>query len=156
MLSTGAGIYCLALLSTRRFAILLNSTSICVVTPGIQGTSRPAHYHVLWDENKFTADGLQSRTMHAICFHCATCVLCTSGCVSSSFLHGARDIRQRVDCKWHGCWTWRCWSSSDTWTQCECCCEAPPCPEGECKACYVLLLGLLGIPACLRMGILLC
>nr|CAB3459881.1 unnamed protein product [Digitaria exilis] len=29
---------------------------------GIQGTSRPAHYHVLWDENKFTADGLQSLT----------------------------------------------------------------------------------------------
>ncbi|MBA0800912.1 hypothetical protein Gohar_011317, partial [Gossypium harknessii] len=29
---------------------------------GIQGTSRPAHYHVLWDENKFTADALQSLT----------------------------------------------------------------------------------------------
>ncbi|KAF8407508.1 hypothetical protein HHK36_006642 [Tetracentron sinense] len=29
---------------------------------GIQGTSRPAHYHVLWDENKFTADELQSLT----------------------------------------------------------------------------------------------
>ncbi|KAF6146533.1 hypothetical protein GIB67_008819 [Kingdonia uniflora] len=29
---------------------------------GIQGTSRPAHYHVLWDENKFSADGLQSLT----------------------------------------------------------------------------------------------
>lgn len=28
----------------------------------IQGTSRPAHYHVLWDENKFSADGLQSLT----------------------------------------------------------------------------------------------
>ncbi|OVA01133.1 Argonaute/Dicer protein [Macleaya cordata] len=29
---------------------------------GIKGTSRPAHYHVLWDENNFTADGLQSLT----------------------------------------------------------------------------------------------
>ncbi|XP_063944952.1 protein argonaute 10-like [Daucus carota subsp. sativus] len=29
---------------------------------GIQGTSRPTHYHVLWDENKFSADGLQSLT----------------------------------------------------------------------------------------------
>ncbi|KAK2987672.1 hypothetical protein RJ640_027924 [Escallonia rubra] len=29
---------------------------------GIQGTSRPAHYHVLWDENQFTADALQSLT----------------------------------------------------------------------------------------------
>ncbi|CAN6298683.1 unnamed protein product, partial [Urochloa humidicola] len=29
---------------------------------GIQGTSRPAHYHVLWDGNKFTADELQTLT----------------------------------------------------------------------------------------------
>jgi eukaryotic translation initiation factor 2C len=28
----------------------------------LQGTSRPAHYHVLWDENNFTADALQSLT----------------------------------------------------------------------------------------------
>ncbi|KAH1047809.1 hypothetical protein J1N35_038593 [Gossypium stocksii] len=27
-----------------------------------KGTSRPAHYHVLWDENKFTANALQSLT----------------------------------------------------------------------------------------------
>ncbi|KAH9660359.1 protein argonaute 5 [Citrus sinensis] len=29
---------------------------------GIQGTSRPTHYHVLYDENRFTADGLQVLT----------------------------------------------------------------------------------------------
>ncbi|KAL8146423.1 hypothetical protein AgCh_004241 [Apium graveolens] len=29
---------------------------------GIQGTSRPTHYHVLYDENKFTADALQALT----------------------------------------------------------------------------------------------
>ncbi|KAM0928316.1 hypothetical protein ACQ4PT_002411 [Festuca glaucescens] len=29
---------------------------------GIQGTSRPTHYHVLYDENHFTADALQSLT----------------------------------------------------------------------------------------------
>ncbi|KAM6573765.1 hypothetical protein CsatA_017845 [Cannabis sativa] len=29
---------------------------------GIQGTSRPAHYHVLFDENNFTADALQVLT----------------------------------------------------------------------------------------------
>lgn len=28
----------------------------------LQGTSRPAHYHVLWDENNFSADSLQSLT----------------------------------------------------------------------------------------------
>ncbi len=46
-----------------------------------QGTSRPAHYHVLWDENKFTADGLQSLTNN-LCYtyvHIpATCQLCGS------------------------------------------------------------------------------
>lgn len=25
-----------------------------------QGTSKPAHYHVLWDDNEFTADSLQA------------------------------------------------------------------------------------------------
>lgn len=28
----------------------------------MQGTSRPAHYHVLYDENKFSADALQTLT----------------------------------------------------------------------------------------------
>lgn len=28
----------------------------------LQGTSRPAHYHVLWDENNFSADEIQSLT----------------------------------------------------------------------------------------------
>ncbi|KAL2340455.1 hypothetical protein Fmac_008395 [Flemingia macrophylla] len=28
----------------------------------LQGTSRPAHYHVLWDENNFTVDEIQSLT----------------------------------------------------------------------------------------------
>ncbi|KAI4374454.1 hypothetical protein MLD38_012447 [Melastoma candidum] len=39
---------------------------------GIQGTSRPAHYHVLWDENKFTADQLQSLTNN-LCYTYARC-----------------------------------------------------------------------------------
>ncbi|KZV34777.1 protein argonaute 1A-like [Dorcoceras hygrometricum] len=39
---------------------------------GIHGTSRPAHYHVLWDENKFTADGLQSLTNN-LCYTYARC-----------------------------------------------------------------------------------
>jgi eukaryotic translation initiation factor 2C len=29
---------------------------------GIQGTSRPSHYHVLWDDNHFDADELQCLT----------------------------------------------------------------------------------------------
>ncbi|KAF6146405.1 hypothetical protein GIB67_001507 [Kingdonia uniflora] len=39
---------------------------------GIQGTSRPTHYHVLWDENKFTSDELQSLT-NDLCYTYARC-----------------------------------------------------------------------------------
>ncbi|XAR53149.1 hypothetical protein NMG60_11021574 [Bertholletia excelsa] len=39
---------------------------------GIQGTSRPAHYHVLWDENEFTADSLQLLTNN-LCYTYARC-----------------------------------------------------------------------------------
>ncbi|KAL8188583.1 hypothetical protein R6Q57_029871 [Mikania cordata] len=39
---------------------------------GIQGTSHPAHYHVLWDENKFQADALQSLTNN-LCYTYARC-----------------------------------------------------------------------------------
>ncbi|XP_076930314.1 protein argonaute 1-like [Bidens hawaiensis] len=39
---------------------------------GIQGTSRPAHYHVLWDENRFSADDLQSLTNN-LCYTYARC-----------------------------------------------------------------------------------
>jgi len=40
---------------------------------GIQGTSRPSHYHVLWDDNTFTADELQQLTYQL----CHTYVRCT-------------------------------------------------------------------------------
>nr|GMD22736.1 protein argonaute 5 [Ipomoea batatas] len=39
---------------------------------GIQGTSRPAHYHVLYDENAFTADALQNLT-NCLCYTYARC-----------------------------------------------------------------------------------
>ena len=40
---------------------------------GIQGTSRPSHYHVLWDDNNFSADELQALTYQL----CHTYVRCT-------------------------------------------------------------------------------
>jgi eukaryotic translation initiation factor 2C len=40
---------------------------------GIQGTSRPSHYHILWDDNHFTADELQALTYQL----CHTYVRCT-------------------------------------------------------------------------------
>ncbi|XP_022860648.1 protein argonaute MEL1-like [Olea europaea var. sylvestris] len=39
---------------------------------GIQGTSRPTHYHVLFDENKFSADALQLLT-NSLCYTYARC-----------------------------------------------------------------------------------
>jgi hypothetical protein len=39
--------------SVFRYWVIVNSS---------QGTSRPRHYHVLYDENHFTADALQSLT----------------------------------------------------------------------------------------------
>ncbi|CAM0875451.1 unnamed protein product [Alopecurus aequalis] len=39
---------------------------------GIQGTSRPAHYHVLLDENRFSADALQTLTYN-LCYTYARC-----------------------------------------------------------------------------------
>ncbi|CAN6197137.1 unnamed protein product [Urochloa humidicola] len=39
---------------------------------GIQGTSRPAHYHVLYDENGFSADALQMLT-NSLCYTYARC-----------------------------------------------------------------------------------
>ncbi|XP_020973401.1 protein argonaute 5 isoform X2 [Arachis ipaensis] len=39
---------------------------------GIQGTSRPTHYHMLFDENDFTADGFQTLTNN-LCYTYARC-----------------------------------------------------------------------------------
>ncbi|XP_066392625.1 protein argonaute PNH1-like [Miscanthus floridulus] len=39
---------------------------------GIKGTSRPTHYHVLRDDNKFTADALQSLTYN-LCYLYSSC-----------------------------------------------------------------------------------
>ncbi|KAL8035487.1 hypothetical protein ABFS82_12G097200 [Erythranthe guttata] len=40
---------------------------------GVKGTSRPIHYHVLWDENKFTSDEVQ-KLVYNLCY---TFVRCT-------------------------------------------------------------------------------
>ncbi|XP_015894999.1 protein argonaute 7 [Ziziphus jujuba] len=39
---------------------------------GMKGTSRPTHYHVLWDENQFTSDELQ-KLVYNLCYTYAKC-----------------------------------------------------------------------------------
>lgn len=39
---------------------------------GVQGTSRPTHYHLLWDDNGFTADELQLLT-YQLCYLYVRC-----------------------------------------------------------------------------------
>ncbi|KAG0476572.1 hypothetical protein HPP92_012948 [Vanilla planifolia] len=49
-----------------------SSISICVAI-GDEGTSRPTHYHVLWDDNSFRSDEFQ-KLIHDLCY---TFVRCT-------------------------------------------------------------------------------
>ncbi|KAL5732172.1 argonaute 1B [Ranunculus cassubicifolius] len=53
---------------------------------GIQGTSRPAHYHVLFDENNFTADGLQTLTYN-LCYTYARCTSSVSIAPPAYYAH---------------------------------------------------------------------
>lgn len=53
---------------------------------GIQGTSRPAHYHVLWDENNFTADAIQSLTNN-LCYTYARCTRSVSVVPPAYYAH---------------------------------------------------------------------
>ncbi|KAL1548639.1 Protein argonaute 10 [Salvia divinorum] len=53
---------------------------------GIQGTSRPAHYHVLWDENNFSADGIQMLTNN-LCYTYARCTRSVSVVPPAYYAH---------------------------------------------------------------------
>ncbi|KAL5729468.1 Protein argonaute PNH1 [Ranunculus cassubicifolius] len=53
---------------------------------GIQGTSRPAHYHVLWDENNFSSDEIQSLTNN-LCYTYARCTRSVSVVPPAYYAH---------------------------------------------------------------------
>ncbi|KAG0084009.1 Eukaryotic translation initiation factor 2C, partial [Podila epicladia] len=53
---------------------------------GLQGTSRPTHYHVLYDENRFTADSLQEFT-YKLCHLYARCTRSVSMVPPAYYAH---------------------------------------------------------------------
>ncbi|PWA99478.1 PAZ domain-containing protein [Artemisia annua] len=53
---------------------------------GIKGTSRPTHYHVLFDENQFTADGLQLLT-NSLCYTYQRCTRSVSVVPPAYYAH---------------------------------------------------------------------
>ncbi|TPX63495.1 hypothetical protein SpCBS45565_g06583 [Spizellomyces sp. 'palustris'] len=54
--------------------------------PGLQGTSKPTHYHVLHDENHFTADGLQELT-YRLCYLYCRATRAVSVCPPAYYAH---------------------------------------------------------------------
>ncbi|KAI9106068.1 Piwi domain-containing protein [Phlyctochytrium arcticum] len=54
--------------------------------PGLQGTSKPTHYHVLHDENTFTADGLQELT-YRLCYLYCRATRAVSVCPPAYYAH---------------------------------------------------------------------
>lgn len=64
---------------------------------GIQGTSRPAHYHVLFDENGFSADALQTLTYN-LCYTYARCTRSVSIVPPAYYAHlGAFRARHYIE-----------------------------------------------------------
>ncbi|PUZ37585.1 hypothetical protein GQ55_9G130900 [Panicum hallii var. hallii] len=64
---------------------------------GIKGTSRPAHYHVLFDENRFSADALQTLT-YSLCYTYARCTRSVSIVPPAYYAHlGAARARYYME-----------------------------------------------------------
>ncbi|RKO93090.1 Piwi domain-containing protein [Blyttiomyces helicus] len=54
--------------------------------PGLQGTSKPTHYHVLHDENRFSADALQELT-YRLCYLYCRATRSVSVCPPAYYAH---------------------------------------------------------------------
>ncbi|OEL33433.1 Protein argonaute MEL1, partial [Dichanthelium oligosanthes] len=63
---------------------------------GIQGTSRPTHYHVLYDENHFSADALQMLT-NSLCYTYARCTRSVSVVPPAYYAHLAAFRARHYD-----------------------------------------------------------
>ncbi|KAH0463739.1 hypothetical protein IEQ34_006525 [Dendrobium chrysotoxum] len=69
---------------------------------GMKGTSRPTHYHVLWDENKFKSDEFQ-KLIHDLCYTFVRCTKPVSLVPPAYYAHLAayrgRLYLERADCQ---------------------------------------------------------
>jgi eukaryotic translation initiation factor 2C len=54
--------------------------------PGLQGTSKPTHYHILHDENRFTADSLQE-LIYRMCYLYCRATRSVSVCPPAYYAH---------------------------------------------------------------------
>ncbi|XP_062104689.1 protein argonaute 11-like [Humulus lupulus] len=59
------------------------------------GTSRPTHYHVLFDENKFNADALQVCKVHQISLHRYALCCTILSAMAKTLLGYLREPRQQ-------------------------------------------------------------
>jgi len=57
---------------------------------GIQGTSRPTHYHVIWDDNNMSADNMEKLTYY-LCHLYARCTRSVSYPAPTYYAHLAAD-----------------------------------------------------------------
>jgi len=57
---------------------------------GIQGTSRPTHYHVIWDDNNMSADHMEKLTYY-LCHLYARCTRSVSYPAPTYYAHLAAD-----------------------------------------------------------------
>ncbi|KAJ3051715.1 hypothetical protein HK097_007259, partial [Rhizophlyctis rosea] len=96
--------------------------------PGLQGTSKPTHYHVLHDENRFTADALQELT-YRLCYLYCRATRSVSVCPPAYYAHLVA-ARARFHATGEG------WSEAS-----ESSVGAPVTPTGEVK-----IGGMVGVP----------
>jgi eukaryotic translation initiation factor 2C len=71
-----------------QFDFFLNSHA------GLQGHNKPAHYHVLVDENGFSSDGLQLLT-YWLCYLYCRCTRCADVLLLSDCCYACRTRRLR-------------------------------------------------------------
>ena len=72
--------------------LLTVATILTICCLGIQGTSRPSHYHVLWDDNHFEADELQQMTYQLCHTYVPSFLTWIQGCIKFLILKSPSSL----------------------------------------------------------------